>query len=93
VPGTDDAPYKAAFIALAREHLADRMRQLVRDFDVEWAANHAPARTTTTTRTMTTRRSSSARRLLAAAAADDDDADDDADAAAPPLGKRPRRGC
>ncbi len=96
VPGADDAPYRAAFLALAREHLADRMRQLVRDFDVEWTANHAGARTPArpTARTMTTRRSSSARRLLAAAAADDDDADADADAPpAPLLGKRPRRGC
>ncbi len=88
-PGADDAPYKAAFLAMAREHLADRMRQLVRDFDVEWRANHAAARTAA--RRTTTRRSSSARRLPVAAAADDDDADD-----APPaplLGKRSRRGC
>jgi hypothetical protein len=102
-PGADDTSYKAAFLAMAREHLADRMRQLVRDFDVEWRAN-APARAAARRRTMmTTRRSSSsARRLLAAAAADDDDVDDDADddgdaaaADAPPaplLGKRSRRG-
>ena len=76
-PGTDDAPYRVAFLELAREHLFAHRQQVVRDFEVEWRADAAARRST--------RRSARLLLLVPGSGATDD--------APTSPSKRQRRGC
>lgn len=76
-PGADDAPYRVAFLELAREHLFAHRQQVVRDFDVEWRADAAARRST--------RRSARLLLLVPGSGATDD--------APTSPSKRQRRGC